>query len=218
MRFPVIYADPPWAYNAWSDKGTGRAACRHYALQGTTWLESLPVSAVADKDCTLLMWATFPRLPDALKVIEAWGFEFKTVAFTWVKLTKCDTPSMGLGYWTRSNAEICLLATKGAPKRISKDVRQIIECPIGRHSEKPLECYDRIERLCQGPYLEMFHRPLGGLHEERPNWAFLGNEVTGNDMRIDLEIIAEFPDDYLAHLNKIPYLIRLRDDLELETA
>ena len=109
---------------------------------------ALPVADIAAPDCALFMWVTFPTLPDAFKVLEAWGFTYKTVAFVWVKRNK-KSPSWfwGLGHWTRANAEMCLLATRGKPKRISAAVHQIIDSPIEEHSKKPDETRTRIVEL-----------------------------------------------------------------------
>ena len=99
---------------------------------------TLPVSEIAEKDCVLFLWATFPQLKEALQLIEAWGFQYKTVAFVWLKTNKkAGTWFYGLGFWTRGNAEICLLATKGHPKRQAKNVHQLIISPIEAHSKKP---------------------------------------------------------------------------------
>ena len=99
---------------------------------------ALPVKRLAEKDCLLFLWATFPQLPEALRLIKAWGFTFKTVAFVWLKRNK-KSPSWfyGLGYWTRGNAEICLLAKRGKPKRHSAGVHQFIISPVEEHSKKP---------------------------------------------------------------------------------
>lgn len=183
MKFATILADPPWSYEVWSTYGAGRSAGYHYPTQDTEWICHLPVADIAEKDCCLLLWATYPKLPDALRVVKAWGFTYKTVAFTWVKLTASRTPRLGLGYWTRSNAEICILATRGNPKRKAKDVEQIIECGIGRHSEKPMEVYGRIECLLDGPFLECFARPKGPLFPYQEGWTQIGNEIDGKDIR-----------------------------------
>lgn len=200
MRFPVISADPPWEYTVWSNKAK-RSASRHYKTQADDWIERLPVASVAAKDCALFLWITWPNMPAALKVITAWGFEYKTCAFCWVKTiaSRPDAAKMGLGYWTRSNTEPCLLATRGNPKRLGKGIEQIIDAPdapalvspLGRHSEKPLETYARIEGLVAGPYLEMLARPHYGMFEHRDNWTRIGNEITGRDMADDLRILAE---------------------------
>ncbi len=125
------------------------------------------------------MWARDPMLPQALELIQAWGFEFKTVGFYWTKLNKSaprlcfsDTDFFtGLGYWTRANVEQCLLATRGKPKRISKGVRRLVIAPRREHSRKPDEVQDAIERLAAGPYLELFART------NRPGWDNWGPEA-----------------------------------------
>ena len=106
---------------------------------------SLPVNTIADDDCVLFLWATFPKLKEALQVIEAWGFQYRTIGFVWLKQNR-KSPGwfFGLGFWTRGNAEICLLAVKGKPKRISAKVHQLIVSPIERHSKKPDEARNRM--------------------------------------------------------------------------
>lgn len=139
-------------------------------------IKALPVEELAGRDCVLFLWATFPMLQEALDVIRAWGFKFKTVAFTWIKLApKSDSIFWGLGYWTRSNAEICLLATKGQPKRQAKNVHQVIISHIEEHSKKPEEARRRIMALMGDvPRVELFaRRPADG-------WDVWGNEVQSN--------------------------------------
>jgi N6-adenosine-specific RNA methylase IME4 len=190
VKFSVILADPPWSFSVWSkslQSGNGRLPDAHYPTQSVEMLCNLPVQEVTAKDCVLLLWVTCPTLPEALQVIKAWGFTFKTVAFTWIKTNKDGSSRMGMGYWTRANAELCLLATRGKPKRIAKDVRQVIQSKLRRHSEKPLSQYERIERLLSGPYLEIFGRP-GLFHRE--GWTVIGNEATGRDIREDLCLLA----------------------------
>ena len=101
-------------------KGTGRNAVSHYDCLDFAALAALPVADLAADDCALFLWATDPLLPRAFELIEAWGFEYKTVAFYWVKLNsaaKHDADYFtGLGYWTRANPEQCLLATRGKPR------------------------------------------------------------------------------------------------------
>ena len=123
------------------------------------------------------MWATFPMLKEALEVVEAWGFTYKTVAFNWVKQNKSgEGLFMGLGNWTRSNSEICLLATKGKPKRVGAGVRSVILSPIQRHSQKPTEIRDRIvELMGDKPRIELFAR------DTSPGWDSWGNEVPEPD-------------------------------------
>ena len=136
-------------------------------------LYRLPVSDLADKNCTLFLWCTFPKLPEAIKLISAWGFSFKTVAFVWVKQNKSGNGFfMGLGWWTRSNAEICLLAVKGKPRRKSAGVRQLIISPLEQHSKKPDVVRDNIVTLMGDlPRIALFAR------QPTTGWDVWGNEV-----------------------------------------
>jgi N6-adenosine-specific RNA methylase IME4 len=178
-RFGVIYADPPWEFKVYSGKGKQRSAERHYDTASLDVIKSLPVEMLAENHCALLMWAVMPELPGALDVIQAWGFEYKTAAFLWVKATKksevvqLDGTGLhwGMGYWTRANAELCLLATRGSPTRLAMDVHQVVIAPLGEHSAKPEEVRHRIERLLPGPYLELFGR------RSSPGWMVWGNEI-----------------------------------------
>lgn len=172
-KYKIIYADPPWTFKTYSEKGNGRSAEKHYKITALDELKKIRIYDIADNDCILLMWATYPNLKDALELISAWGFKYKTVAFTWVKKNKRnDKYFMGLGYWTRSNPELCLLATKGKPKRCSKSVRNLIVEKIGRHSEKPDNVRTRIIELCGDlPRIELFAR------EQAEGWDVFGNET-----------------------------------------
>ena len=136
-------------------------------------IKRLPVRELADKDCALFLWVTFPMLCDAWGVMEAWGFSFKTVAFVWIKLNrKTDGIFWGLGHWTRANAELCLLATRGHPKRQSCNVHQVIISHIEEHSKKHDEARRRIEVLMGDvPRVELFAR------QSPPDWDVWGNEV-----------------------------------------
>jgi len=177
--FAAIYADPPWSYRTWSAKGSGRSAEQHYNVMSTNDICALPVSSVAADDAVLFMWTTWPTIRDAFRVIEAWGFEYKTCAFDWLKadVSTIDlfpdpkTADMNLGHWTRSNGEACLLATRGKPKRQDAGVRMGIIEPARGHSRKPYCVYQRIERLVAGPYLEIFAR------NAKSGWTALGNQV-----------------------------------------
>ena len=137
---------------------------------------ALPVAELADKDCVLFLWATYPMLREALDTIRAWGFTFKTVAFTWIKLSpKADSIYWGMGYWTRSNAEICLLATTGQPRRQAKNVHQVIISHVEEHSKKPEEARRRIVALMGDvPRVELFAR------QAVPGWDVWGNQVQSN--------------------------------------
>jgi N6-adenosine-specific RNA methylase IME4 len=173
LRFPVIYADPPWEFKVYSGKGKQRSAERHYDTASLEAIKALPIASLAADNCALFMWGVWPELPGALEVIKAWGFEYKTAAFVWFKEVSAENSDFatGMGYWTRANTEPCFLATRGAPERVNKDVHQIIRAPVGEHSVKPEETRARIERLITGPYLELFaRRPVAG-------WTVWGNEV-----------------------------------------
>jgi N6-adenosine-specific RNA methylase IME4 len=158
-HYGVICADPPWPFATYSHKGKGRSAEAHYDCMGLDEIKAMPVAGWAAGDCALFLWATDPLLPRAFEVIAAWGFVYKTVAFTWAKTTKDGTGfPIGCGFWTRANPELCLLATRGRPQRISRSVRQLILAPRRAHPQKPDEVYERIESLVPGPYLELFAR------------------------------------------------------------
>lgn len=183
MKYNIIAGDPPWNY---TDKSLNRGgALRHYKTMLTEEIMKLPVQDISDTDCVLLIWATFPKLPDAFQVITAWGFKYKTCGFVWIKTNKrTNTDQLsflpaesfdsfwGMGRWTRSNAELCLLATKGSPRRRSASVHQIIYAPVSKHSRKPPEVRDRIIKLCGDlPRVELFARTAP------PGWDVFGDEV-----------------------------------------
>ncbi len=172
-KYRAILADPPWAFRAWSDKGKGRSAEQHYPTMRLEDIKALPVADLAAEECVLFLWATFPMLKEAFAVIDAWGCTYKTVAFTWVKENR-KSPGLfwGLGYWTRANAEVCLLATRGSPKRQSAAVHQVILSPVEQHSKKPDVVRERIVTLMGDvPRVELFAR------QQAPGWDVWGNEV-----------------------------------------
>ena len=175
MKYSVIYADPPWKFKSWSKKGEGRSAIRHYDVMTLDEIKAVSPVDHAAKDSVLFLWAIDPLLDRAFEVITAWGFTYKTVAFDWAKCSVKGPESniwpIGGGYWTRANAEKCLLATRGKPKRLNADVRQLIVEPRREHSRKPDRVNGDIERLGAGPYLEMFAR------HRRPGWDAWGDEV-----------------------------------------
>lgn len=186
--YQIIYADPPWAY---ADAGCRGAAAAQYSVLSCKDIAALPVHKLAAPDCALFMWATYPLLREALATIEGWGFEYKSIAFQWVKLNpKSETAFYGLGRWTRGNTEPCLLATRGKPKPVSKSVHQLISEPlvaqeaVGRHSAKPPAARDKIVELMGDlPRIELFARA------NAPGWDCTGNELDGIDIR-DLLAVA----------------------------
>jgi N6-adenosine-specific RNA methylase IME4 len=178
-HYGAILADPPWRFDVWSGKGTARSADNHYDTMTMRQIERLPIDELAAKDCVLFMWVCWPSLPDALRIIQSWGFSYKTCGFDWIKantrqmdLLREDADALvGMGYWTRANSEPCLLATRGKPKRLNADVRQGIIEPRRQHSRKPDCIHERIERLVAGPYLELFARC------PRKGWDVWGNQT-----------------------------------------
>ena len=171
-KYGVIYADPPWSFKTYSDKGKDRSPEKHYPVLNLGDIISLPVSRIAKDNAVLLMWVIDPLLDQAFKVIDAWGFKYKTVGFTWTKTNKTKPGFFtGLGYWTRGNPEMCLLATKGKPKRLSKSVPQLVIDQRREHSKKPNIMYKHIENLLEGPYIELFAR------QKTKGWDAWGNEV-----------------------------------------
>ena len=169
-KYNIIYADPPWSYGGNLPQ---RNPVKHYDTLETPEIAQMPVNTIAGDNSCLFLWATFPKLPDALEVIKAWGFEYKTLAFVWIKQNKNKKGLFwGLGGWTRSNSEICLLGVKGNPERKNADVHSVIMSPIEEHSKKPDETRERILNLCGDlPRIELFCRnPITG-------WDAWGDEI-----------------------------------------
>jgi site-specific DNA-methyltransferase (adenine-specific) len=177
-KFNIVYADPPWMPR---DGGNGRAAA-HYSLMKTTDVCRLPVKEITADDCALFLWATFPCLPDALQVVAAWGFRYKSVAFTWIKPNrKSKGWALGTGFWTRANAEICLLATKGHPKIKKNNIPQLIVEPRREHSRKPEVVRKRIIDLFGDvPRVELFAR------QKTVGWCVWGDQVE-SDITLHVE-------------------------------
>ena len=167
----VIYADPPWSYK---DKRCNGNAADHYPTMRIEDICSLPVQDISDDNCVLFLWATYPMLKEALRVIEAWGFKYKSIGFQWIKQNRSGNGYFfGLGRWTRGNTEPCLIAVKGKPKRVSNSVSQLIFAPIRAHSQKPDIARDKIRKLmgAEQSYIELFARST------TPGWDVWGNEV-----------------------------------------
>lgn len=199
----IILIDPPWNFKVWS-KETGSAKSPKYDVMSNADIKALDIASVADKNCALFMWTTYPFLDFAIECGKAWGFKYKTVAFIWAKLNKSFSKGRfvesvetdanwfcGTGHWTRANTEPVLLFTRGKISRVSMSVRQLVVKPLlPKHSEKPIEVHHRIEQLVgtEHTFLEVFARRCP---ERFSHWTFLGNEVTGNDIRDDLKAYAE---------------------------
>jgi N6-adenosine-specific RNA methylase IME4 len=174
LTYPVIYTDNPWTFNTYSAKGGAKSPSKHYHTMTIEDIKKLPVAEVAAKDCILLTWVYQPLLPEALEVMGAWGFDYKSIAFVWNKLSRVNgKPHMSTGYYTRAGMEMCILGRRGNPPRVKdRGVRQVFSSKVREHSQKPDEVYDFIERLYDGPYLEMFAR-----NNYRKDWTKVGDEV-----------------------------------------
>ncbi len=168
-QYNIIYADPPW--DCW--EGGYENASQHYDLMNVQEICSLPIRDIAADNCILFLWAIWPQLPEALKVIETWGFSYSTIAFNWIKANRGgDGFFFGLGNWTRANSEICLLARRGSIKRQDNTISQIVYEPLIKHSQKPAIVRDKIIQLVGDlPRIELFAR------EAAPGWSSWGNEV-----------------------------------------
>ena len=175
-KYNIIYADPPWQYDDKFKPGSG--AAHHYNVVPIDELCTFPIQNIAAKDCCLFMWACYPMIQEALDLIKAWGFTYKTLAFQWIKTTKNNKIFFGNGGWTRSNSEACLLATKGKPKCINHGISQVILSEVRKHSQKPDIVRNKIVELCGDlPRVELFARtPASGWH------------VFGNEVESDIEL------------------------------
>ena len=177
--YQVVYADPPWAYR---DEGGRGTADGHYRTTRIDDLCALPVGDLLAERSVLLMWATWPTLPDALRLVDAWGCEYRTCAFDWIKVSEGGDFAVGMGHYTRANTEPCLLAVprgRRAPRRIDAGVRQPILARPGRHSAKPAQVSDAIVRLYGDvPRIELFARV------RVPGWHAWGDETPDPDVRL----------------------------------
>lgn len=179
-KYNIIYADPPWSYG---DKGFGKRPggslsgsfapeAGRYPTMPVADICNLPVKDIADKNSVCVMWATSPLLPEALEVMSAWGFKFKTVAFVWSKVTCTGKEVANLGQYTMGNVEIAIIGTKGTVPRISRNVRQLITAERTAHSRKPEEVRNRIVQLFGDlPRIELFAR------QSTPGWDAWGNQL-----------------------------------------
>lgn len=160
-QFGCIYADPPWRYD---NQGTRASTDNHYDTMSVDEICAMPIEELAADKAHLHLWTTNAFLFECPKILEAWGFEYRST-FVWVK------PQMGIGNYWRCSHEIMITARRGGQTGISKSEMSWVECKRGRHSSKPQQVRESIERLSPGPYLELFGR------RAVPNWAVFGNQV-----------------------------------------
>lgn len=216
MKYDVILSDPPWKYNARANRRTRfrSGAYGHYPLMSTDDIAALPVPGIAAENAVLFLWATFPMLEDALRVIQAWGFRYSTIGFLWVKLnpgrvhwskqqlveqlySKGPVAFLdwlrffGVGYYAKSNTEPCPLATRGRVlKPAVNTVSSVVFAPRGEHSAKPHEVHRRIEQmypLDDYRHLELFATA------PRAGWRCLGNEMDSQDIQTSLSTLSIEP-------------------------
>jgi N6-adenosine-specific RNA methylase IME4 len=164
----VLVADPPWAFGD-SLPGEGRGATKHYTVMATDAIERFPLPALAE-NAVLFLWRVAAMQDDALRVCRAWGFTLKT-ELVWLKRTSRGKRHFGMGRIVRAEHETCLIGTRGRPSTRDRSTRSTFEAAVGRHSEKPDAFYDVVERLYQGPYVELFAR------RRRGGWDCRGNEL-----------------------------------------
>jgi len=188
-KYNIILSDPPWPYRDSLGKNP-RYGGYTYPSMSLDEIKALPVKDITAKDAVLFLWCTLPKLEAGLEVIKSWEFSFVTVAFVWIKINKlaankkCFTRKdirTGIGHWTNSNAELCLLGRKGHIKRVKTNVKQVIIAPVTIHSAKPDETRNRIVELMGDlPRIELFARPSKkGLFQNKSykGWDLWGNEV-----------------------------------------
>lgn len=181
-KYKIIYADPPWEYrNMGNIQATAEA---QYKVMKQADLCSLPIGDLAEDNSILFLWATFPKMQEALDLIKAWGFEYKTIGFTWVKKNKNGGNFFGVGWYTKSNAEMCLIATKGKSPKVSNSVSSLVETIRTRHSAKPPIIRDKIVEFCGDlSRVELFAR------ERVPGWDAVGFEIDGLDITESLKTL-----------------------------
>ncbi len=184
-KYDVILADPPWKFEYWipgqGKKNGSRAAQAHYPVMNTEDICKLGLGRFGKENSILFLWGVWPRIQDTFDVMEAWGYEYKTVGFVWVKSNKTGFGHfMGMGYYTRSNTEPCLLATRGSIPVQDHSVSQLLYTPVRKHSQKPDLIYSKIEALYPDmDYLELFAR------RKREGWDVWGNEVE-SDIKLEI--------------------------------
>lgn len=170
FQYGMIMADPPWSFENWSTAGERKNAKSHYGCMSLDDIMVMPVGHLAQPNAVLFLWATNPMLREAIQVLEAWGFSYKTAGH-WSKKTKNGRQCFGTGYVLRSAGEPFLIGTLGRPKT-ARNVRSVIEGVVREHSRKPEEAYRAAEALVPDVHrLDLFSR------EERPGWDCFGDEI-----------------------------------------
>jgi N6-adenosine-specific RNA methylase IME4 len=177
MKYKIILADPPWAYRNMGNIQNN--VLNHYNTMSNEDIENLNINDISDDNSILFLWCTFPKLQEGLNTIKAWGFEYKTIGFIWVKTNKNNNkPFFGVGWYTKSNAEVCLIGVKGKAPKISNSVSSVVISKREEHSKKPDEVKKRIIEFCGDiKRIELFAR-------EKSH----GFDVWGNEINNDIEL------------------------------
>ena len=188
-KYSIILADPPWEYRKSGGIKSARGlAKKFYSEMNIEDIKKIPIKNICDKNCYLFLWSTAPRIQEGLDVVRAWGFELFTIAFTWIKTNKKATHTLfwGMGKSTRANPEYVLLGRKGKLERKSCSIHSVVQSPIEKHSKKPDEVRNRIERLYGDlPRIELFAR------EKTEGWDCIGNDIDGKDIQTSLRGLVE---------------------------
>ena len=188
-KYKIILADPPWKYNSRANHKTRfrGGACGHYSLMTMEEIKSLPINELAEENCALFLWTTFPYLNEQIKLLEHWGFKYRTVGFTWIKTnSKNGKPFFGVGFYTKSNAEVCLLGIKGRLKPITNKISSVVIAPRQEHSKKPSEVRNKIVELFGDlPRVELFAR------QKTDGWDAIGYDIDRKDIKETLELLAQ---------------------------
>jgi site-specific DNA-methyltransferase (adenine-specific) len=207
MKYSILYCDPPWEYENPKDHKSeyGGTPYKQISLKD---LKKLPIKDLAEKDSILFLWATMPKLPEAIALMKSWNFRFTCVPFVWVKLNPkgeveaLDLPEekkktmktlvlhgglySGIGHWTAGNAEIVLMGKRGSLKRITKEIKQVVIAPRSHHSHKPSEVRERIVRLLGDvPRIELFAT------EKADGWDAIGGALDGMDITESLQKVID---------------------------
>ncbi len=187
-KYKIIYADPAWSYSD-KRKGSLGGAENHYSCMSIEDIKNLKIADIADENCILFIWVVFPMLQEGLDVIKAWGFEYKTLGFSWIKTNeKSGTPFFGIGHYTKSNCEVCLIGIKGKPEIKSNSISSCVIDVLGEHSAKPDIVREKIvELMGDVPRVELFARDNGNKNLWGKN-RMEGWDTWGNEVKKDLEI------------------------------
>lgn len=202
QKYDLCLADPPWHFSDYSASAVGeihersRGANKHYPTMDIEAIKALTVGDIMQPDSILLLWVCNPLIPEGLEVMRAWGFEFKTVAFNWIKSNKSGTGFFfGMGYYTRANSELVLLGKRGKGlQRLDMGVGQLIYSPVRKHSKKPALQYEKIDRLFGNDInrIELFAR------RRVAGWTPVGNEIDGQDIRDALNNIKQKQEEHMS--------------------